>query len=57
MEIQRTALDPRPQNIPNSPYWTPTKTSTENKKEILQTALRVLGYSDEIIHSAVAKLN
>lgn len=56
-EIQKSALDPRPQSIPNTPFWVATKTSTESKRKIVRDALRMLGYDDKLIEVAVLNLS
>ena len=49
MEIQRSATDPRPQNIPDTPYWIATKTSTDFKRKTLKDALEFLGYDSKVM--------
>jgi negative modulator of initiation of replication len=49
IEILRSASDPRPRSIPNTPYWIATKTSTVSKRKTLKEALEILGYESKVV--------
>jgi len=55
MEIQRSALDPCPKQIPDSPYWIATKTSTEFKRKMLKEILEILEYNSDIVNLVMLK--
>jgi negative modulator of initiation of replication len=54
LEIEKSGANPSPRNIPGSPYWVLTKTSTDVKRKLLTEALKALRYSDDAIAAAIA---
>ena len=54
--IEKSGSSPVPQNIPGSPFWVLTKTSTDVKRKMLGDTLRLLRYDDAAISAAVSSL-
>lgn len=52
-EIEKSGTSTHPRQIPDSPYWALTNADTDQKREMLTGALRVLGYSSDDIEAAV----
>lgn len=46
-EISETGRKTHPKEIPGTPYWAMTNSSTKHKAEILHQALVVIGFSEE----------
>jgi negative regulator of replication initiation len=45
-----------PKRIPGSPFWALTNTDTPQKRDILSTALKTLGYDPTSVNEAVEKI-
>jgi negative modulator of initiation of replication len=55
-EIERSGRSTHPKRIPDTPYWALTNTDTPQKRDILNTTLRTLGYDSAVVSAAVEVL-
>jgi negative modulator of initiation of replication len=55
-EIENSGSSTQPRNIPGTPYWVLTNSPTPQKRILLRSVLKLLGYSDGAIFAAAATL-
>lgn len=55
-EILRSGKSTQPRNIPGTEYWVMTNSQTSQKQEVLERALRLLGFSRGVVKAAVAAI-
>jgi negative modulator of initiation of replication len=51
-ELEQSGTSVNPKQIPASPFWVVTNNSTENKKQLIEQALTLLGYGSEAVKAA-----
>lgn len=56
MEIKNSGKSTQPRNIPGTEYWIMTNSPTPQKRDLLDRALRVLGFSQSAVKDAVASI-
>jgi negative modulator of initiation of replication len=52
-EIERSGKSTHPKRIPGAPFWALTNTDTPQKRDILSTTLKTLGYDPSVVNEAV----
>src|SRR5262249_43828919 len=56
-EIERSGRSTHPRRIPGSPFWALTNTDTPQKRDLLSTALKTLGYAPTVVREAVETID
>jgi negative modulator of initiation of replication len=55
-EIASSGKSTQPRKIPNTDYWVMTNSPTPQKREMLERALDLMGFSSEAVKAAVATI-